>query len=767
MHRSAALLLIVLTWLGCKPAAVEEEHLVLDFEKAQPGTAMPHGWARGVGRGESGLQPAAVVGMDSALKHSGRYALALASASEGDFLSVVHTIPKTYDGDNLLHLSGYLKTEAVKEWAGLWIRVSDIEGQTLAFENMNTQPVKGTTGWKRYDVYVDYDKTKAVSIHVGALLIGSGKLWVDGLHIELDKKDLATVPEYKKVLLPAERDTVFNGGSSIATISTTPQNRVETLAKLGQVWGFLKYHHPAVREGRYNMDAALFRVLPRVLAASNSASADAVLETWVDSFGKLPRCADCKTVDARLAELQTVVLRPDYGDLFRTGALPTSLQSKLAAIRDARDPTDSPHYYIEVPGFNPRFRNEYSYHRLLYPDAGVRLLAVYRYWAMIQYFCPNRHLIGESWPDVLRESILESCAAGNAGAYQLAMLKFIARLHDGHAGLSGRASALDSLKGPLTLPFTATFAGNDLVVTGFLTDTAGVRTKLRVGDVVVSIDGIPVRDLVQRLLPVTPASNHATALRDLSFPTSFLMRSANPMAALRVSDEKGGKRAVQVARIAVAPLGRAWYDALWSGQPTKGYKVLSGNIGYLFAGRLTEASIDSVKRALHRTTALIIDLRCYPTAEMPVTYGKWLKGTPSQYVSSTVGSDEVPGMFKRTNFLNSTNGLRSNDTYRGKVVILVNEMTQSAAEWNAMAFQSIPGALTVGSTTAGADGNVSEIVLPGGLSTMISGIGVQYPDGTETQRAGVRIDKVVKPTAAGIRAGRDEVLEAALVLLRR
>jgi C-terminal processing protease CtpA/Prc len=66
----------------------------------------------------------------------------------------------------------------------------------------------------------------------------------------------------------------------------------------------------------------------------------------------------------------------------------------------------------------------------------------------------------------------------------------------------------------------------------------------------------------------------------------------------------------------------------------------------------------------------------------------------------------------------------------------------------------------VGSTTAGADGNVSRIPLPGNVEGMISGIGVFYPDGRPTQRIGIVPDLVVRPTVAGIRAGRDEVLEA-------
>ena len=73
-----------------------------------------------------------------------------------------------------------------------------------------------------------------------------------------------------------------------------------------------------------------------------------------------------------------------------------------------------------------------------------------------------------------------------------------------------------------------------------------------------------------------------------------------------------------------------------------------------------------------------------------------------------------------------------------------------------------PKAQVFGSQTTGADGNVSEIYLPGNIRTMISGIGIYYPDGTETQRIGIVPDIEVKPTIKGIRDNRDEVLEKAI-----
>jgi C-terminal processing protease CtpA/Prc len=79
-----------------------------------------------------------------------------------------------------------------------------------------------------------------------------------------------------------------------------------------------------------------------------------------------------------------------------------------------------------------------------------------------------------------------------------------------------------------------------------------------------------------------------------------------------------------------------------------------------------------------------------------------------------------------------------------------------------MAVRAVPGAVVIGSTTAGADGNVSQIPLPGGYRTMISGLGVFYPDMRPTQRVGIVPDIVVSPTIEGVKAGKDELVDAAI-----
>ena len=97
----------------------------------------------------------------------------------------------------------------------------------------------------------------------------------------------------------------------------------------------------------------------------------------------------------------------------------------------------------------------------------------------------------------------------------------------------------------------------------------------------------------------------------------------------------------------------------------------------------------------------------------------------------------------------------------------MNANTQSQAEWTTMAIQAIPGVITIGSQTSGADGNVSQLYLTGNYKVMMTGLAVFYPDGTPTQQTGVRIDIKVQPTVKGIREGRDELLEIATEILNK
>lgn len=78
-------------------------------------------------------------------------------------------------------------------------------------------------------------------------------------------------------------DTEFQNGSGIRFTEATDV-QLENLHTLAKVWGFVKYRHPDVTGGKLNWDAELFRVMPGVLAATDTTEANRVMLDWLSRF---------------------------------------------------------------------------------------------------------------------------------------------------------------------------------------------------------------------------------------------------------------------------------------------------------------------------------------------------------------------------------------------------------------------------------------------------------------------------------------------------
>lgn len=90
-----------------------------------------------------------------------------------------------------VRFSGYLKTEEVKEWGGIWMRMNSTTADILKIDNMQDRPIKETTDWTYYSIVLDVPENSAI-INIGLLLNGTGKLWASGLSFEVVDKSVST-----------------------------------------------------------------------------------------------------------------------------------------------------------------------------------------------------------------------------------------------------------------------------------------------------------------------------------------------------------------------------------------------------------------------------------------------------------------------------------------------------------------------------------------------------------------------------------------------
>lgn len=741
MRLSCALWCVVLAGAvaaaGAQPAPVRTAKLAatLSFETEHP-AGTPGGWGGG---------PPGTVFADAAVAHGGRWSARVerTSSSPGNFASMTLSMPVDFAGKTI-ELRGFLKTHDVSGGAALWLR-QDGASDTVAFDNMQGRQLAGTSDWSEYRIALPIH-ADARTLFFGVLLAGTGAVWVDDLSLLVDGKPVWEAPLADRPKTVLDQDREFDGGSGVSIPGLTPA-QIDNLVTLARVWGFLKYHHPAVAGGSRHWDYDLFRVLPTVLAAPSRAAANAAIAAWVGGLGPVAACQPCATLPA-----DGLHLAPPLEWLQDEARLGADLSGRLREIHRNRPAGGSQFYVSMAPGVgNPAFTHELNYPSVKWPDAGYQVLAAFRFWNIIEYWFPYRDVIGENWDALLARALPRIALASSADAYQLELMALVAAVHDTHANLWSSLRVRPPV-GDCHIPVHVRFVDGQPVVVSDAEAAAPSPSGFRPGDVILEMDNTPVAALIERWRPYYAASNEPTRLRDIG---RGMTRGACAETTVRVRRD-GATLPVAARRV---PWPKDVPQVLPHDLPGETFRLLTDQVAYLKLSTVKAADVARHVEAAAGTRGFIVDIRNYPSEFVVFFLGSLLVNAPTPFVRFTQGDLANPGAFRWGPVLSLPAG---KPTYTGQIVILVDEVSVSQAEYTAMALRSAPGAIVMGSTTAGADGNVSAIPLPGRLNAMISGIGVFYPDKRPTQRVGILPDAEVRPTVPGIKAGRDEVLEGAL-----
>jgi C-terminal processing protease CtpA/Prc len=584
-----------------------------------------------------------------------------------------------------------------------------------------------------------------VAIATPAIAQYTGRLQSTGLQLLLDSKRLWQAPKAEPAESVLDSDHQFDNGSGVA-IDKLTTIQIANLVTLGKVWGFLTYHHPQVTSGHRHWDYDLFRVLPTILRARKRARANAAMVKWIKGLGPVARCNPCASLDETALQIS-----PDLRWIRDEARLGKDLSGTLRRIHDNR--LVHTQFYVSLGAVvrNPFFDHELEYSGVKLPDAGFQLLALYRFWNIIEYWSPYRDVLGEDWGSVLAEFIPKIALAKDREDYERQLMILIARAHDGHASLRSSVQARPPV-GSCHLPVRLRFVEGLPVVYQYVPGEEESAQGLKVGDIITKLDGVPVARLIEKWLPYYSGSNESAQLREIA---RLMTRGECGDSTVSVRRDRQDI-SLTLERV---PLRAGDLERLWHDMPGETFQMLSDQVAYL---KLSSVRADLAAQYIDRaagTRGLIIDIRNYPSEFVVFALGSLLVDHQVFFARFTNGDLSNPGAFHWTAGASLS---PQKPHYAGKIVILVDETTLSQGEYTTMAFRAAPGALVVGSTTSGADGNVSQFALPGGLNTMISGIGVFYPDKSPTQRLGIIPDVEVKPTIEGIRAGRDEVLEEAL-----
>ncbi|SHJ14807.1 Peptidase family S41 [Clostridium cavendishii DSM 21758] len=539
-------------------------------------------------------------------------------------------------------------------------------------------------------------------------------------------------------------DKEFDNGSNVK-IEKITNIQSHNLYKLCKVWGFVKYYHPKIATEDINWDYELFRIMPIVLNTKDDKELNKVLYEWINKFGDVKIFAQNESTEGE------IYLSPDTSWIESREFLGDDLSNLLVKISKC-DRNYEKHRYVEInPNLgNANFKSENSYSNMNYADSGYRLLALFRFWNMVDYFFPYRDIMDEDWDEVLKKFIPRILEGNDEKSYKLSMVKVSKYIQDSHVFHGDQKGMLYKYFGEYISPIKIDLIENKVVITNVNKDIDS-NTKVKNGDIVLKIDNKDIFQLMKEKEEYISFSNSKNNFSKLS---SYLLRSNKKEVEFEI--ERNGeifKEKLQYTD-----------DYSKTEVKEKSHKFIDNNIGYICPGSLKINEIHDVMKKFKDTKGLIIDLRYYPLDFIVYTLGAYLMPKAEPFTNITVASLKNPGEFRALPE-SLTVGYNNPDYYKGKVTILLNGESQSRPEFTAMALRCAPNSVIIGSDSVGADGDIIWMRLPGGLNISMTGIGIYYPDGRQTQKIGIKPDIRVTPTINGIKEGRDELLEKAIEVI--
>ncbi len=531
---------------------------------------------------------------------------------------------------------------------------------------------------------------------------------------------------------------------SISLLACNYKAELSTNQKLyltAKVWGFLKYYHPAVNNGQINWDNELVAIMQKLPAASNREEFSAVVINWIESLGDV---APSTTINYDSSKSFNENFDLSW---FENEFFTDDLANRLRYIE--RNRSQKLHYVTKGYVGQIEIKNEPNYTSSQWSDQSIRLITLFRYWNVIEYFYPYKYKMDKGWDDMLYYFIPKFMDVKTELDYHLLIRELTISLCDSHAFFT--TDLIRSYAGNKFIPAKFSILNDKAVIYDFYDDSLARLDDLRSGDAISAVNNIPVSEIYQKNKKYINGSNEA--VKKLGYSFRWIFNGSTDT--VNITFERNGI----VNNKTIRRYDYSTFNPI-DFPPVK-WKKIEGTIGYvnMEEDMVMAEDLPTMMKELEDTKAIIFDFRNYPEFIIDELSG-YLNSEPKDFARFIQPDFTYPGKFLWTAPVRCGNN--NSNPYKGKVILLVNEDTQSRSEYFVMAMQTVKGSITIGRQTSGADGDVLDYTFFDDKTSWITGRGVFYPDGKETQRVGVAIDIEVPLTIEDIKIGRDAILEKAI-----
>jgi hypothetical protein len=668
-----------------------------------------------------------------------------------DFGNLMQVLDATPYRGKRVRFSAQVKHTGEPGQAQLWFRVDRPNLTQGFFDNMGDRPITSDQ-WKRYEIVGDVAED-AVTLNFGMILMGGGEAAIDDADLSLAKPvPVANVPP-----------------------RALSDRGLENLVAFARLYGYVRHFHPTdealaadwiqlAMVGAERAEGATDApALAKALNDIFGGIAPTVRISVLAGFGPLPippgsthwvswrqiGYGQGQTSGQGFSPYSSTVVRESiaHDDSTRDGTKPgTTIDVDLGGGVWASVPigvyADEKRTLPQASGTVPILQRPDGWEPIG-DDRTTRLADVIIAWNILRHFYPYFDVVQTDWPGTLKEALRRAATDPDARAFQITLERMGAALHDGHTGVSG----------PLTRgfrpPLSWAWVGDELVMTQAPGDS--VSPRLARGDVVRSIDGRTIpeiyADLSSRISAATEQWRRYRALDRIAV-------SDSPGVVDMVVQHADGT--TESLRVPLAPRISATEEP----KLADGTELAPGIFYFDLNGAASEA-LEPFYETFANAKGVVFDMRGYP-GSAGVELLKHLTDKTMRSANWNVPIILMPDGEDVTYPTANWNVEPAAPRFKSKVVFITDGRAISYAETCMGIVEAYHLGEIVGGPTAGTNGNVISLALPGRYKITYTGMRVTKHDGSRHHGVGILPTVPVSRTIQGIREGRDELLERAV-----
>jgi len=519
-----------------------------------------------------------------------------------------------------------------------------------------------------------------------------------------------------------------------------------------KTWNFIKYYHPDVASGKVNADSLFLVTVKNINSKDNFNS---VINKLSQNLNKnLTNPAPTDTSKDILAKNQ------NFNWFRKNGKISSENKNLLNTIYNHR-------FNFELlKEKSVSDEKKYSFPKTENLPPEYRLLTLAKIQGIVDYLFPHKYIMDKGFDDYFKNSLDENLSVNSRKDFEVILAKLVSKLKDSHAfsfytQLNFRG---DIFNGLYYAPFDYQIVDDHLLITDIIFPEICSKANLNIGDQITEIDGKSIKQIIDEKSKLLSVSNRNKLIYELSkYQGNLIWPNNNKQKKLTVKSQQNKKFITSIDFADPKDKSQNKAIAEYIGKKImakRNHNLVDKNIAYFninrtlqFIDNVDDDKIDDVMEKIlgdaAQKKAIVFDMREYPDWGGFVFHYVYKYFSP---VENYFHKYYAPNLKNIGTFYYLDKPIqnfpeikeKTTHTYSGKVFILVNPETRSASEWYSMSLQKIfPQSVTIGQQTSGGDGDVVKVNLPGDYVLEFTGNGIFYPDNSQTQQTGIRINEII------------------------